>query len=363
MIKSIVLIFSCLVALHAKTPALDEMIAQMIVIGFDGNKEGDKWVEQVAKDIKREKIGGIFLAEKNIQSATQLKKMTDYLKAQAPKELPLIVAVEYEGDDSSLFHTKKGFAPTYSAYEIATSKDITEAGKIYEQMSQDMAKCGINVNLAPVLDLQPKRFNAKKELERSYSPYEEIVTTYAVLFIDAMYRNNILPVVKYFPMAGSNLWDDFSNEADATSSWRFEQLKPYYDLIAYDKIDAVLLSHAMQKELDPNEPTLFSKTIVQSLLRRKMHFNGVVFADHLRTNSVKGNVDFKQRIIKSVQAGADVLLFNNYFADNASMPFTVQKILLDAVHNGDITKEQIERSYERIVTFKKNLSKRGSHVH
>jgi beta-N-acetylhexosaminidase len=363
MMRLILVLFLALATLNAKTPSLDEMVAQMIVIGFDGSKEGDKWVEQVAKDIKREKIGGIFLTEKNIQSIAQLKKMTDYLKSQAPKNLPLIVAVEYEGDDASLFSAKKGFSASFSAYDIATSKDLNEAAKIYEQMSQEMAKCGINVNLGPVLDLQPKRFTSKKELERSYSPYEEIVTTYAVLFIDAMYRNRILPVVKYFPMAGANLWDDFSNEADATPLWRYEQLKPYYDLIAYDKIDAVLLSHAMQKELDPKEPTLFSTTIVQSLLRQKMHFNGVVFADHLRTNSIPASVDFKNRIIKSVQAGADVLLFSNYFADNASMPFTVQKIIVDAVRSGEIKQERIANSYARIVTFKQNLSKRGSHVH
>ena len=56
------------------------MIAQMIFMGFDGTKEGDKWVEQIAKDIKREKVGGIFLVEKNIQNITQRKKHNEYLK-------------------------------------------------------------------------------------------------------------------------------------------------------------------------------------------------------------------------------------------------------------------------------------------
>ncbi len=54
----------CLSLACAKSTSLEEMIAQMIVIGFDGTKESDKWVEQVAKDIKREKIGGVFLTEK-----------------------------------------------------------------------------------------------------------------------------------------------------------------------------------------------------------------------------------------------------------------------------------------------------------
>ncbi|MCD8476550.1 MAG: hypothetical protein LRY68_00155 [Sulfurospirillum sp.] len=65
------LLFSCS---YAKAPSLEEMIAQMIVIGFDGEKEGDKWVEQIAKDIRRQKIGGVILSQKNIQTISQLKK-------------------------------------------------------------------------------------------------------------------------------------------------------------------------------------------------------------------------------------------------------------------------------------------------
>lgn len=48
----------------AKTPPLEDMIAQMIVVGFDGTKESDKWVDQIAKDIKRERVGGVVLTEK-----------------------------------------------------------------------------------------------------------------------------------------------------------------------------------------------------------------------------------------------------------------------------------------------------------
>ena len=53
----------------AKTPPLEDMIAQMIVVGFDGTKESDKWVDQIAKDIKRERVGGVVFTEKNIQKS------------------------------------------------------------------------------------------------------------------------------------------------------------------------------------------------------------------------------------------------------------------------------------------------------
>ncbi|WP_041958340.1 glycoside hydrolase family 3 N-terminal domain-containing protein [Sulfurospirillum arsenophilum] len=349
--------------LHAKTPPLEDMIAQMIIIGFDGTKEGDKWVDQIAKDIKREKIGGVFLMDKNIQNPVQLKKLNEYLKAQAPKDLPLIVAVEHEGGEKSLFEAKKGFSEVPSAYELFKNKDIAEAEQLYQKLSHDLAKSGINVNFAPVLDLQPKKDvyeNAK--LQRSYSSYEEIVTTYAMLFINALHAEGVTPVVKYFPTAGANLWNNFSSEEDVTSTWRFEQLKPYYDLIAYGKMDAVLMSHAMHKEIDSNNPTLFSKLVIQGLLRDKMHFEGVVFTDNLRTHSIASSVDFKQRVIRSIDAGADILVFTNYFADNASMTFTINKIITDAIKSGELSTERIALSYERIVSFKQKLSKRGSHV-
>ena len=349
--------------MNAKTPPLEEMIAQMILIGFEGTKEGDKWVDQIAKDIKREKIGGIFLTDKNIQNPAQLKKLNEYLKQQAPKGLPLIVAIEQEGGENSVLSPKKGFSEIPSAAVLFKTKDISEAEDLYKKLSSDLFKSGINVNFAPVLDLQPKKeVLENSKLQRSYSSYEEIVTTYAMLFVNALHAEGVMPVVKYFPTAGANLWNNFSSEEDVTHTWRFEQLKPYYDLIAFGKMDAVLMSHVMHKEIDPKNPTLFSKLVIQNLLRDKMHFEGVVFADNLRTNSIASSVDFKQRVIRSIDAGADILVFTNYFADNASIPFTVQKIITDAIKSGELSSERVELSYERIVNFKQKLSQRGSHA-
>jgi len=354
------LFFSSL--LNAKTPPLEDMIAQMIMIGFDGTKEGDKWVDQIAKDIKREKIGGVLVTDKNIQNSAQLKKLNEYLKLQAPKALPLIVAIEHEGGKGT-FDAKKGFTEVPSAYDLFKTKDIAQSEELYQKLSSELAKSGINVNFAPVLDLQPKRdLLESSKLQRSYSSYEEIVTTYAMLFINALYAEGIIPVVKYFPTAGANLWNNFSSEEDVTNTWRFEQLKPYYDLIAFGKMDAVLMSHVLHKEIDPKNPTIFSKLVIQGLLRDKMHFEGVVFADNLRTNSIASSVDFKQRVIRSIDAGADILVFTNYFADNASMTFTINKIITDAIKSGELSEERIALSYERIARFKQKLSKRGSHV-
>lgn len=340
----------------AKNPPLDDMIAQMIVIGFDGQKEGDKWVEQIAKDIKRGKVGGVIVYDKNIQSLAQLKKLTDHLKAQVTT-LPLIVATEQEGGENSIFSSRKGFVEIPSQSDMARSKDIEESALLYKNIASELAKSGINVNFGPVLDLQTKvNFNEETKFKKSYSSYEEIVTMYATLFINGLKNANIVPVVKYFPTAGDNLWDGFAKEVDVTKSWRFEQLKPYYDLFTYEKLDAILISHVMNKEFDTEYPAVLSSKIIQTLLRDKMHFEGVVFADNLRSGSLSNSFDFKQRVIRSVNAGADILVFSNYFADNASMPFTVQKILIDAVKSGEIKQERIELSYERIVKFKNKLS-------
>ena len=56
------------------------------------------------------------------------------------------------------------------------------------------------------------------------------------------------------------------------------------------------------------------------------------------------------------------MVFTNYFADSASMPFTVHKIITDAIKSGELSQERIALSYERIARFKQKLSKRGSHV-
>ncbi len=350
------------IPLHAANPSLEEMVAQMIVVGFDGQKESDKWVEQIAKDVKRSKIGGVIIDSDNIQNSTQLKKLTSYLKAQT-SSLPLLVIAEQEGGSDSVFESKKGFSLIPSAQEMANTKNIDESALLYKQMSEELSSCGVNVNFSPVLDLSPKaQSNTLANSTRRYSSYEEIVLTYASLFLEAQRNVDIAPVVKYFPTADANLIDNFNSEVDVTQNWRFEQLKPYYDLIAFQKIDAILVSHSLQKDLDEQFPALMSANIIQKLLREKMHFEGVVFADNLRTSSITPQFDFKQRVMQSINAGVDILVFSNYFADNASMPFAVQKIVLDAVRNGEISKERIVLSYERIKAFKEKISHKKSQL-
>jgi beta-N-acetylhexosaminidase len=353
----IIFLLSTMLA-HAK-PTLEEMISQMIVIGFEGQKEGDKWVEQIAKDIKRQKIGGVFLHEKNIQNPLQLKKLTHYLSSNAPQSLPLMVIAQDEGGEETLLHPKKGFSALPSAQALAKYSDIDEAEKWYDKRAEELYQSGITINLAPVLDLQPKN---SVPIERRYSSHEEMVTTYAMLFINALKTHHVMPVVKYFPTAGANLTDHFTSQVDVTPSWQFEQLKPYYDLISVGHVEGVLMSHVWHKELDQKNPALFSSLIIGELLRGKMHFEGLVFVDNLRTDSIAPSIDFKTRIIRSIQAGVDVLIFPNYFADNASAPFTVSKIITDAVRLGEISKERIALSYERIEKHKHKTLKRQSHV-
>ncbi|WP_156790515.1 glycoside hydrolase family 3 N-terminal domain-containing protein [Sulfurospirillum barnesii] len=342
MMKSVLACFLCFVTLYAKAPSLEEMIAQMIVIGFDGEKEGDQWVEQIAKDIRREKIGGVILSQKNIQNPSQLKKLTYYLKAQSSK-IPLIVAVEHDGTTPF-----QGFSPLLLAHDMVEKHDIVEAELVYQKSAQELASAGINLNFAPVLDLQEKRRS------QSYSSLEEVVTSYANVFIRALKSEKIMPVVKYFPSAGENIANDFSTEA-TLSSWHFKQLKPYYDLIAFGGLDAVLISHAMVHDLDEKNPMIFSSLVIEHLLRQKMHFEGVVFANHLRTNSISNHVAFKERIIRAINAGVDIFVFPNYFADEASMPFTVQRTILDAIHKKELSEKRIELSYKRILKFKEKI--------
>lgn len=353
MIKWIALFFLSFAPLLGKTPSLEEMIAQMIVVGFDGSKEGDKWVEQIAKDVQREKIGGVYLAPKNALSPSQLSSLTGYLKKQAPKHLPLFVLTQEEGGSFSLF--SKGQKELPSAQIMSKTYDIFEAEKQYQERAKQLFEAGININFGPVLDLQPYQENP---LERSYGKHEEIVSTYAMIFFRALKEEGIIPVVKYFPHAGELLENQFSKEVTMKGLWRFEQLKPYYDLFASGQGSAILVSHVLQPELDPLYPAVFSSTILESLLREKMRFKGVVFADNMRSGSLSSSIAFRERIIKAIQAGVDVFVFPNYFADNASIPFSVHKIISEAIRSKELSEERIKRSYARIEALKKTLNKR-----
>ena len=348
-------LFICILGVKLwATPTIDQMISQMIMVGFNGTTVEDKWVQQIALDIEKQRIGGVVLTGRNIKTSDQLKALTAFLHAQA-RETPLLVATEQEGGEFSQLSPMKGFTAFLSAFDIMEKMDLTAAFHTYTTMARLLKEHHINYNLAPVVDIAQEDSPSIGQKGRSFSPYANIVSVYSSTFVDAFAKEHILTTLKHFPGYGSASKDAQKEQADISLSWQFDELKPYYDMIKTNKITSVMVSNLYLKRFDLIYPAMLSEIIVNGLLRERMGYQGVVISDDMLSKGISRAFSLEERVVLSINAGVDILLFSDYFLKGTNTPKAIHAIIKEAVTNGAIQEKTIHKAYERIIRMKKGL--------
>ncbi|AIL65709.1 glycoside hydrolase family protein [Rickettsiales bacterium Ac37b] len=342
--------------------SLDQQIGSMIIMGFEGKTENDQIVEQTISYLKQGLLGGIVLYKYNIESPNQLKSLTKALHIAAPSSF---IAVDQEGGRVQRLSSDKGFHGFPSAFEIATKYTIDQAAQIYDSLAKELYENGINLNLAPVVDINNKErpCNVIGGLNRSFGEEVKTIVNYAERFIDAHHKYNIATALKHFPGHGLAIGDTHKGMVDVTDTVQDKELEPFYRLIADKKTDMIMTAHVLNKHFDTTYPTTLSPITMHKLLRDK-GYDGIIITDDLLMGAIIKEYGFADSIILSINAGSDLLLIsNNILAckDIAGCkpdynPQTILNIVKEAIHQGKISLHTIEAAYNRIISLKKRLN-------
>lgn len=328
--KVVFLVIFLAISLVAKEDA-KSLISNMIMIGFDGYK--------APKFLKTHKVAGVILFAKNIKNPTQLKKLTANIKKIQPN---ILIAVDQEGGKVQRLKQKDGFIHTSSA------QNIKEPKKEYKKMAKMLRKNGINLNLAPVVDVAVNPNNPViAKLKRSYSKNPKVVWKKSEIFIKAMKSEGILTTLKHFPGHGSSRVDSHKGFTDVSSSWSQKELIPFYTHIQNGTAELIMTAHIFNNKLDANFPATLSFNTNQKLLRDKMGFNGVLISDDLQMKAISQNYSFKNALELSINSGVDILLIGNFL----DKPVRFEKIvdtIYELVLEGRVSVERLRESNERI---------------
>ena len=147
--------------------SLDEMIGQMIILGFKGNSTLSKGFREVSNDLKEGKISGVIFFEDNIKNKEHLDEMTQILYSTRMAARPFI-AIDMEGGQVQRMNAENGFINYPSAKKMAEEYDIKKAGELYSDMAQTLSSSLFNVNFAPCVDLDLNENSILHKKERSY---------------------------------------------------------------------------------------------------------------------------------------------------------------------------------------------------
>ncbi|GHN00273.1 glycosyl hydrolase [Cytophagales bacterium WSM2-2] len=340
----------------AQTDSLDIKIGQMILIGMP-KAEVDS---AVLEEVRQGKVGSLIYFEKNIPKSPSafaaFKKMSwTYQKAAS---IPLFICIDQEGGKVNRLKEKYGFARSITAEAIGKSKSLDSVRFYAESTAATLAGLGINVNFAPCVDLAVNPTNPViVKNGRSFSAVEDSVTLFAKEVVKQHRKFGVVTALKHFPGHGSSKDDTHLGLADVTNTWTARELKPYKDMIDSGYVDGIMSSHIVNKNLDRKAlPGTLSKPILDSMLRKSMHYQGVVFSDDMQMKAIASNYGFEEAIKLSINAGVDILCFSNNIGGVEER--TVKKVysvIKGFVASGEIPKSRIDESYRRIMKLKKSI--------
>ena len=337
---------------------LEKMVGQMIVAGFRGVHLNQS--NQIIEDIQKNNLGGVILYDKditvnphekrNIESPKQLKFLIKTLQSYA--ETPLFISIDQEGGSVARLQPSYGFPELPSWNHIGVLDNLLITEQFANTISDSLGQCGINLNFAPVLDLDFGAETIMGKSNRVLSSDPKKVAEHSKLFIRALKKNNIISCGKHFPGQGSAIGDTHEGFTDISASWTVADLFPFDDLIQSGDLDMIMMAHVFNKKLDSDFPASLSREIVTGMLRKDLGFAGVVICDDPSMRAISDHYELEQTFELMLNAGIDLFcLGNNLIYDPDYIPKAVSA-LCNLVESGKIPESRIQESIERIKTLK-----------
>ena len=343
-------------------PSLRDRIGQMLLVGFRGLTVDE--ASEIAGDIRDRNLGGIVLFDsdqpthskvRNVASPTQLTDLVSGLQALAMT--PLLVAIDEEGGLVARLDQRHGFPPTESAADLGARGDVAYTQAAGHKIAETLASVGVNLNLAPVVDLNVNPTNPIiGSLGRSFSADPAVVTAQAEAFIKGHRGVSVQTTLKHFPGHGSSTGDTHLGVVDVTATWSDVELEPFANVVHDGLTDAVLTAHVFNATLDPDHPATLSQPTITGILRDRIGWDGLVLSDDMQMGAIREAYGYADALRLAILAGIDVLtIAQQQVFEDGIVGHTID-LIAGMVADGSIPETRIDESYARIMALKARLA-------
>ena len=293
--KRLILLTLLLIGTPVFAANLDEMIGQMIIVGFKGDNINSKGFHKILKQINTNEISGVIVFEDNIKNNEDFLQMTTAIQNSKSKYKPFI-GIDQEGGKVQRMNKNNGYKDFPTAKNIAQTAPQNAYNEYFE-MAKILKGSNININFAPCIDLAINKDSIIEKKERSYSDNPQIVSMYATEFINAHTENKIITSIKHFPGHGSPKGDTHKGFVDITKTHLQEEIIPFVETANVSPLEMVMVSHLYNKNIDKNYPASLSKATID-FLKNETKFDGIVITDDLDMGAVRKNYQLKAILTK-----------------------------------------------------------------
>ena len=293
----------------AQMPLADK-IGQMMMVQFGGQRLAES--ADLEALIATYHVGGLVLLEANAHDPQQVAQLIDdaqRLASQSGSRIPLFVSINHEG--GNVVRISQGVTGFPGNMAIAATGRPEYAYAAAAIAAQELRAMGINMNLAPVLDVNDNPLNPVIGV-RSFGESPDQVTLLGRETIRGFQQNGVMAVAKHFPGHGSTAVDSHVGlpTVDKTVA-QLEQveLAPFRMAVA-EGVEGIMTAHMVVPALEPTAglPASLSADIVTGVLRQRMGFEGIILSDSLGMGAIAQGWGQPQAAVRAVQAGTDVVL-------------------------------------------------------
>ncbi len=308
--------------------------------------------------IRHGDAAGVIFFSQNVSSTAQLTSVVAELeKADAsplnPVRAPLLLMTDQEGGQVR----RVPGAPLLSELQIGESAHpqaaATNAGA---SAAQNLRGIGINVNLAPVLDVYRQPGDFDDQFQRSYSMNPAVVGELGADFITAQQRGGVAATAKHFPGLGAAAQPQDTDKVPVTLNLPLATIRdtdelPYKAAIAAG-VRLVMVSWAVYPALDPGRPAGLSATIVNGELRQRLGFKGVTITDALEAGALRAFGSYQNRALLAAEAGMDLILCS---VQNVTEGEQATAGLEEGYRDGSLGKQAFTTALQRVLALRESV--------
>lgn len=317
---------------------LEQKVGRLFMVGI----EGTVLDEATANFLLKNNFTNFLLLQRNIGNETQVKQLTADLCQGRP--LLCLVAVDQEGGNVSRIN--------FGNIDITPQPEISnpdEARRVAANRAGILKNLGINVNLAPVLDMPYSQFSYIGRTGRAFLGKE--TGKLAVAMMEEYQKQGILSVVKHFPFGlGRVTVDPHQALPEVNINQKellgdLEVLREIGEMRGNEGLKALLVTHLLYPQIDSQLPSSLSPVFITKILRQDKGFGGLVITDDLNMKAITNHWSIPEAAKLAIKAGADMVIISGNLLEQQQ----AYEAVLAAAKSGEISGDRINEAVGRIL--------------
>lgn len=316
-----------------------EKAGQLLMFSLSGTS----LTKEDAKKINDLNLGGAILMGYNISNPNQLKSFSSQIQ-QANTKFPALIATDQEGGV-----VKRVSWDDTAGAKSWSSMDTLAICNLSNKRALTLASSGINLNLAPVVDLT---YNGNGFINnRTISGDPEVVTKQATEFVRCSQAAGVATALKHYPGHGSTAADshiDLPQITKTKADWLKSDALPF-STIKESKF--IMVGHLLMSDIDKEHPASLSKIMLNDVLRNELKYQGLIITDDMHQLQVSTKMNYKLAIADALNAGVDVLLYVGLPASKNDIHAEVTRL----ISSNELPAQEVDAKLLRILSFKSSL--------